>query len=396
MLSDINIHFVTFTGAGFQQKWQLVRLPHQNKLLVSMLSLIKLFSQSTTCRRFTVAKRHCDPVINHYASSGHPNHFSLAERMLNCSPDLNFRVFIEITIERVIAKVSIENARWCRCRHCPMCQLAKSRKQRAHLFKSFAVADLSIEKYVFLTLTVNNVPLNELRATLNKMSKAWHNLFKRSTFPAVGFLRSMEVTMQRQRMPWDTKKNSGPPVRSKDGQLMCHPHFHIEEDYFQKGFKKTEWFAAQWASALKVDYNPIVHIKKIRAASDGDFSKALMETCKYTVKPADFYDDVIPKMSNPKHQLLANKVFSEAKPHSAEWLYGITEQLDGLRSYATGGSIKQICNVAKLNQIDDTCDSDDEQSQLGRLIRGVWNDKRKRFDCVEVKEDYEDENEVTD
>jgi hypothetical protein len=63
--------------------------------------------------------------------------------------------------------------------------------------------------------------------------------------------------------------------------------------------------------------------------------------------------------------------------------------------YATGGTIKQICNVAKLNQIDDTCNSDDEQSQLGRLIRGVWNDKRKTFDCVEVKEDYEDENQVT-
>lgn len=363
-----------------------------------MLSLIQLFEQSTTCRRFSVAKRRCDPVINHYASSGHPNHFSLAERMLNCSPDLNFRVFTDITLEGVIVKVSIENARWCKCRHCPMCQLAKSRKQRAHLFKSFAVADLSIEKYVFLTLTVNNVPLNELRATLNEMSKAWNKLYQRRTFPAVGFLRSMEVTMQRQRMPWDTKKNSGPPVRSEDGELMAHPHFHIlmemEEDYFEKGFKKTEWFAAQWASALKVDYTPITHIRKVRAGSDGDFSKALMETCKYTVKPGDFVDDVKePKMSNPKHQALAKKAFSEAKPHGAEWLYGITEQLDGLHSYATGGTIKQICNVEKLNQIDDTCDSDDEQSQLGRLIRGVWNDKYKKFKCVELKETCKDEDE---
>ena len=372
--------------------------PDSKYILVLTLTLIELFSSSTNARRFTVAKRHCDPVINHYASSGHPNLFSLAERMLNCSPDLNFRVFVEILPTSVISKVSIENARWCRCRHCPMCQLAKSRKQRAHLFKSFAAADLSIQKYVFLTLTVNNVPLNELRATLSKMSEAWHKLFRRRTFPAVGFLRSMEVTMQRQRMPWDTKKNSGPPVRSKDGQLMAHPHFHIlmemEEDYFEKGFKKTEWFSAQWASALKVDYTPIVHIRKIRAASDGDFSKALMETCKYTVKPGDFVDDVKePKISNLKHQALAKKVFSEAKPHGAEWLYGITEQLDGLHSYATGGTIKKICDVAKLNQIDDTCDSDDEQSQLGRLIRGVWDDKRKTFDCVEVKEDCKDEDE---
>jgi plasmid rolling circle replication initiator protein Rep len=328
-------------------------------------------------------------VINHYASSGHPNHFSLAERMLNCSPDLNFRVFTDITSQGVISKVSVENARWCHCRHCPMCQLAKSRKQRALLFKSFAAADLNVQKYTFLTLTQNNVPLNELRVTLNKMSKAWDKLYKRRTFPAVGFLRSFEVTMQRQRMPWDTKKNSGPPVRSADGQLMAHPHFHIlldmEEDYFTRSFKTTEWFSTEWRSALKVDYNPIVHIRKVRAGSDGDFTKALLETCKYTVKPVDFHDDVKePKMSSPKHQRFAKKVFSQAKPHGADWLYGVTEQLDGLRSYATGGTIKQICNVEELQQIEDTGNSNNEQSQLGRLVRGTWNYSSKKFDCVEL------------
>jgi plasmid rolling circle replication initiator protein Rep len=354
-----------------------------------MLSLIDMFQRSLTARRITKAKLFCNPVINHYASSGHPNHFRLAERMLNCSPEIMFRVFVDITPEGVISKVSTENVRWCRCRHCPTCQLSKCSKQRALLFKSFAAADLSVEKYTFLTLTVNNVSLNQLRVTLNKMSKAWNNLYQRRTFPAVGFLRSMEVTIQRQRMPWDTKKNTGPPVRSADGQLMAHPHFHIllemEEDYFTNGFKKTEWFSGQWGSALKVDYNPIVHIKKIRAGSDGDFLKALLETCKYTVKPADFCDDVKePKMFNPQHQALANKVFFEAKPHGAEWLYGITEQLDGLHSYATGGTIKKICSDKDLNKIDETGKSKDEESQSGRLIKATWNDAFRRLDCVEI------------
>jgi plasmid rolling circle replication initiator protein Rep len=354
-----------------------------------MLPLIQVFQRSLIARRVVKAKCFCDPVINHYASSGHPNHFRLAERMLNCSPEIMFRVFMDITPEGVISKVSTENVRWCRCRHCPICQLSKCSKQRALLFKSFAAADLSVEKYTFLTLTVNNVSLNQLRATLNKMSKAWNNLYQRRTFPAVGFLRSMEVTIQRQRMPWDTKKNTGPPVRSADGQLMAHPHFHIllemEEDYFTNGFKKTEWFSGQWGSVLKVDYNPIVHIKKIRAGSDGDFLKALLETCKYTVKPADFCDDVKePKMFNPQHQALANKVFFEAKPHGAEWLYGITEQLDGLHSYATGGTIKKICSDKDLNKIDETGKSKDEESQSGRLIKATWNDAFRRLDCVEI------------
>jgi plasmid rolling circle replication initiator protein Rep len=367
------------------------KLPHPKNKVVLILTLIELFSRSTKCRRITVAKRHCDPVINHYASSGHPNYLVYAERMLNCSPELMFRVFTEITPEAIISKVSVENARWCRCRHCPTCQLARCSKQRAVLFKSFAAADLSIQKYTFLTLTVNNVPLNELRATLKKMTEGWNKLYQRRTFPAIGFLRSMEVTMQRQRMPWDTKKNTGPPVRSENGQLMAHPHFHIlldmEEDYFIRNFKTTEWFSNEWRSALKVDYNPIVHIRKIRAGSDGDFTKALLETCKYTVKPGDFVDDVKePKMSNSKHQRLVKKVFSQAKPHGADWLYGITEQLDGLHSFASGGTIKKICNAEDLNQIEDTGKSNNEQSQLGRLIRGVWNDTRKNFDCSEVEE----------
>jgi plasmid rolling circle replication initiator protein Rep len=354
-----------------------------------MLPLIEVFQRSLKAKRFVRAKLLCDPVINHYASSGHPNHFRLAERMLNCSPEIMFRVFMDITPEGVISKVSTENVRWCRCRHCPTCQLSKCSKQRALLFKSFTGADLSVQKYTFLTLTQNNVPLDQLRVTLNNMSKAWKNLYQRRAFPAVGFLRSMEVTIQRQKMPWDTKKNTGPPIRSADGQLMAHPHFHIlldmEEDYFTNGFQKTEWFSGQWGSALKVDYNPIVHIKKIRAGSDGDFLKALLETCKYTVKPADFCDDLKqPKMFNPEHQGLANKIFSEAKPHGAEWLYGITEQLHGLRAYATGGTIQKICSDKDLNEIDETGKSKNEESQSGRLIKGTWNDACRRLDCIEI------------
>src|SRR4028119_1723786 len=137
-----------------------------------MLPLIEVFQRSLKAKRFVRAKLLCDPVINHYASSGHPNHFRLAERMLNCSPEIMFRVFMDFTPEGVISKVSTENVRWCRCRHCPTCQLSKCSKQRALLFKSFAVADLSVEKYAFLTLTQNNVPLDQLRVTLNNMSRS--------------------------------------------------------------------------------------------------------------------------------------------------------------------------------------------------------------------------------
>jgi hypothetical protein len=108
-----------------------------------------------------------------------------------------------------------------------MCRLAKASKQRAILFKAFANLDLTQISYAFLTLTHRNKPLNELRDSLSEMTRAWHKLSRRRTFPVTGFLRSIEVTMQLHRMPKDKKKNTGFPVRESDGQLMSHPHFHI-------------------------------------------------------------------------------------------------------------------------------------------------------------------------
>ena len=137
--------------------------------------------------------------------------------------------------------------------------------------------------------------------------------------------------------------------------------------------------------AAPLPKNDIALLKARESNKNQKFLYSDLETCKYTVKPVDFHNDVKePKMSSPKHKRLADKVFSEAKPHGADWLYGITEQLDGLRSYATGGTIKEICNIEELERIEDTGSSSSEQSQLGNLIRGVWNDSLKRFDCVEV------------
>jgi plasmid rolling circle replication initiator protein Rep len=314
-----------------------------------------LFCNADKYKRLLVARRRCLPIIQHYYSSEYPKYFRYAERMLNCSPELNLRIFTNITLEGIEAKVSIENAKWCHVRQCAMCQLAKASKQRAILFKAFAKLDLTQKSYAFLTLTHRNRPLNELRDSLSEMSRAWDKLSRRRTFPVTGFLRSMEVTMQKQRMPEDKKKNTGLPVRSPDGQLMAHPHFHIllemEPGYFDN-MKKTEWWVKEWQSALGCDYGPTVYIRKIRPGSDGDFNKAILETVKYTVKPDDFGNG----------------------EHSAEWLYGITEQLHGLRSLAVGGSIAKLCSQKSLDKIQDTGNDDNEEFQSGRLLKLTWDD----------------------
>ena len=64
---------------------------------------------------------------------------------------------------------------------------------------------------VFLTLTVKNPPVTELRDTLKHMNDSWQRLIQTKRFKSgvAGFLRTTEVT------------------RGNDGDMMAHPHFHF-------------------------------------------------------------------------------------------------------------------------------------------------------------------------
>ena len=330
--------------------------------LLSILSPQHSFCNADKYKRLLKAKLHTFPVIKHYANHDSEKYQKYAEKILNCSCGLNLRVISEITFEGVITQISIEQARWCRVRQCPMCQFARSSKHRAKLFKAFSGVDLTQKSYSFLTLTQRNRPLNQLRAALAEMVQGWDRLSRRRTFPVTGWLRTMEVTQQAERLLGDKTKNSGLPVRSPDGQLMAHPHFHVlcemEDGYFQNDqYKDKAWWIQQWASALRIDYLPSISLKRI-AATDGNFSKAILETAKYSVKPEEFVD-------------------------SPDWLYGITEQLYRLRSLRVGGSFSKIINQKHLDQIDDHCSSDEEHSQTGQLLYLTWNDSKNLWNVRE-------------
>jgi len=349
-------------------------------IITQSSTLCRLFEQSTKCRRLTEAKLNTFPVIGHYAVSDIAQYRRYAHHILNCSNDLKIRVFQDFTEEGMVGRTSIENARWCRVRHCPMCQFARSSKMRARLFKAFSDYQFK-SNYSFLTLTIRNRPLNELRVAFAEMSDGWRRLINRRTFPVLGFLRSMEVTMQRDRLPGDKKKNTGPPTRSPDGQLMAHPHFHIVlelEDGFDIHLKENKvWLVDEWTSALRSDYRPSISCDKIRP-TNGSFAEALLETCKYTVKPGDFSD--APGSKSTKKSQSSHLVLP--KPYGAEWLYGITEQLHGLRAVRLGGTFAKICSQEQLDEIDELS-SDDDVSQAGDLLRLVWNDLRSKWDINE-------------
>jgi plasmid rolling circle replication initiator protein Rep len=163
----------------------------------------------------------------------------------------------------------LRRANFCRSRLCMMCAWRRSQK----LGKELELVCSALEKgppvkALMLTLTMRSVPLNaglavavtHLLDSFGRLTKlkAWKDSVKH-------WFRGLEVSI-------------------KDG--MAHPHLHVilfvEDDYFDptKGLyiAQPRW-ADYWGRALRVDYKPIVDIRRCTR---------VIEAAKYIVKPGDF------------------------------------------------------------------------------------------------------------
>ncbi|WP_257640988.1 protein rep, partial [Acetobacter okinawensis] len=152
----------------------------------------------------------------------------LAERIGACSGVLRFGQIPDPETGEM--RLRLREAQFCRVRHCPVCQWRRSLMWQARFFQ--ALPDLveahKEARWLFLTLTVRNCPVEALRPVLRDMNTAWGRLVKRPEFQQVqGWIRTTEVT------------------RGRDGS--AHPHFHallmVPPSYFQGKYyvKQARW-----------------------------------------------------------------------------------------------------------------------------------------------------------
>ena len=170
-------------------------------------------------------------------------------------------------------------------------------------------------RWLFLTLTVRNMPVQELRQSLQEMNRAWNRLRLRPEFSTnvEGWIRTTEVT------------------RGRDD--TAHPHFHcllmVRPSYFGKGYVKHERWADLWRECARLDYQPSVRINAVKprpsAGGESPLRHAVAETLKYSVKPSDMRDD---------------------------WLIELTKQVYKLRFIASGGALKNILREAEETEQD--------------------------------------------
>lgn len=261
-----------------------------------------------------------------------------AERMSFCSLLLEFGFN---TTQDDTLKLKLWSAKFCRVRFCPVCQCRRSYRWKA---KMYNVLPQIVEKYpthrwLFLTITQENVPIAELRQTLVEMNKGFQRLIKRKAFPAVGWMRSTEVT------------------RSKNGD--AHQHYHcllmVKPGYFNVGYMKQPEWSALWRDVMRLDYDPIIDIRAVRA---GTSPTALVpELAKYMTKESDLVAD-------------------------REWFLELTKQLHKMRAIATGGILKEYLRDMP-EEPEDLIGSDGDglDEDFGRLLFG-WRSQEKKYRLV--------------
>jgi plasmid rolling circle replication initiator protein Rep len=199
-------------------------------------------------------------------------------------------------------------------------------------------------QFIFLTLTVKNCPMEQLRVTVEHMDSSFRKLVKRKLWPSLGWAKALEVT------------------RGKDGNP--HPHFHVlmmvKPSYFSGTtyINQATW-TELWKGCAKLDYTPVVNVKKVKPKKGSEESGivgAVAETLKYSVKESD---------------LIA----------SLDFLIGITEQLHGTRAVNLGGCFLKY--IKDERETDDLVHVDEDNVDLNEKdlpsVCFGWRETSKRY-----------------
>ncbi|QLE50677.1 replication protein [Nostoc sp. C057] len=238
-----------------------------------------------------------------------------------------------------ILELKLSDARFCRVRHCPVCQWRRSLMWKARAYKILpqVVTDYPNYRWLFVTLTVKNCQIKELRENLDSINKAFKRFTELKVWPAKGWVKSIEVT------------------KGRDG-VSAHPHLHIlamvPPSYFSHAYLSHAKWVALWQQCLRIDYHPVVHTSAI--AKHHNPSLLIPEILKYQVKESDLVGD-------------------------REWFLELTRQLHKSRAIAVGGILRQYMReLEEKNQ--DLIDESEETDEVdGKSLYFRWERKLQRF-----------------
>jgi len=298
-----------------------------------------------------------------------------SERIRYCCPNLLFNG--ETDGETGETKYKLSSAKFCRVSRCPTCQWRRSLMWRSKAFKIFPKVFEAYPKakYLFLTLTVKNCPVQDLRSTLGMMNKSWMRFSQLKQFPAIGWMRSTEVTRAYDcvSQSWCASNGCEKPCRRCIPQSFVHPHFHcllmVNPGYFTgASYLSHEKWVDMWRRSARLEYDPQVNVKAVKSLTDANqgMLDAVLETFKYSVKTAD---------------ILRDDSFNTSMSNS-DFLVELTQQLHKMKLVNTGGVLKQYLQELE-SEPDDLIHAEDllsdELSSKAISLMFNWNQSIKHY-----------------
>ena len=225
-----------------------------------ILETLREFSSTGKERPWVKHKRESKQLAKLYEAANKEVHLISDKRLAaleSCGEYLEFTNYSDGTKK-------FRRANFCKLRLCPMCQWRRSLKLSRRLYQAMEKSKETC-RFLFVTFTQKNCAGAELRAELNRMSKAFSAMLRRKPLEdlVVGSCRTVEVTINLHDMTY-------------------HPHIHcvfaVKPSYFAGAsyLKQSRW-RELWQGAMKLDYLPQVNVKAVDAA-------CAFEVCKYETK----------------------------------------------------------------------------------------------------------------
>ncbi|EBL6795998.1 hypothetical protein CF242_22980 [Salmonella enterica] len=279
------------------------------------------------------------------------------ERSLNCAQQRYIVV--------VNGKAHTVFTHRCRSRHCQNCQRIKAfvwQEKMKEIFPDL-ISKYPNHKYLFITFTVKNPKLKNLKSVLICMSRAYAKMFQRKAFKKwfVGDIRSTEIT------------------RGNSGEDEAHPHFHalicVHPSYFQGvNYMSADVWGKNWGECLEAEFK-----KEGLEYNAADYPKGFPRVDIRLAKSADRKTDITNQNISEHGEQLINYVLKYSVKGSDllkngkadQWFWEFDKQVKNIRMIAASGDIKK--SLAKLER--DQFDYYKEQEKIEKLIADDVNFK---------------------
>lgn len=322
----------------------IVTKPHAGKCKGVLLSDVTT-SDTNTLEKKRMQALKLSPV---FESSPLGRQKKIGRRLAGCASVL------ETAFDSENSEMHVKKYYFCHARICPVCAKRRAIESAEEVMR--AISKIKVDspevRFLFVTFTIKNPHIDDLKFTLKHMSDSFNRLKQYPFFRdhVVGYLRKLEITLGRQ------------------GPSYCHPHYHciiaVKPSYYDDSKMGLTEIKRMWAKALRIDYEDVlqVDVQDLKPTSESKvqefaqawekenpgkpipdhyaFLSAAQELVKYEVKSGQIFEEI-------DEWVKENNSGEDAKISAVNWIRSVEDQLSGSKEINSAGVFLDALKVVR-------------------------------------------------